>query len=294
MKIRNNVIVLLLLVLMLFSAGCGGEKKSEENRQEQKEMPRAITEIEKGLLSIMQQADLIPVTNRLSGQAQSKAANGAGEDKKKESSTQEKTLTFEETLLGELLQRESEGEGNENGMQEPPESTEAIWDNIKETITELHMRWNELEPLLTEEDIPPAQINYFEEGLDSLTVSGTEQNYFGTMAAANQLSSPLAKFMAPFAEKTISSAYELKFHVRNIVLQAAIDDYTGAQESLDYLKEQTPALANQLDKEEFKALETSLDNLQRVLQKQNLNLVVLNAAVVMENMVKAIENISQE
>jgi len=292
-RIRNNVIVLLLLVLMLFSTGCGGEKKPEGNRQGQKEMPRAITEIEKGLLSIMQQADLIPVTNRLSEQAQSKAANGAGEDKKKESSTQEKTLTFEETLLGELLQRELEGEGNENGKQEPPESTEAIWDNIKKTITELHMRWNELEPLLIEENISPAEINNFEEGLDSLTVSGTEQNYFGTMAAANQLSRPLAKFMASFAEKTISSAYEMKFHVRNIVLQAAIDDYAGAQKSLDYLKEQSPSLANKLDKEEFRALETSLDNLQRVLQKQNLDLVVLNAAVVMENVAQAIENISQ-
>ena len=277
MGLRKKCLLLFLFSLLFFCAGCGGGDNPEGNRQAQKEMPRAIPEMENGLLIILQQADLIPVTTRLSEQGQPAQSDL-------------ELLTFEETLLGELLQREMEAEGGEK--QKPPKNTEIVWDTIKEKITELHSLWNELQPLLMEENIPQTEIVNFEEGLDNLTVLGTEQDYIGTMTTANRLAGHLAKFMLPFTETKVSLAYELKYHVRNIVLQAALNDYARAQESLNYLEEQSPALANKLDEEEFNALKASVDDLQRVLLKQNIELVILNSAIVMENMVQAIEKIS--
>ncbi len=287
-ELKKKCLVFVLLVTMFFLAGCGGEKKSEGNRQEQKEMPRAIMEIESGLLAIMQQADLLPATKTKAEQSQPDSNGGKKEQENGESSTQVNELTYEETILGELLN----AEGVEMEEQQLPESTEIIWDNIKNALTKLYIQWNDLEPLLMEKAIPQAEITSFEEGLDSLTVFTTEQNHFGTMDSANQLTGNLANFMVPFAENIVSTTYELKFHLRNLVLEAATDDYTGAQESLDYIREQQPVLAKSLDKGALTLLETSVDNLQRVLDKQNLELVILNASVVMENIVQSIEKIS--
>lgn len=289
-ELKKKCLVFVLLVMVFLGAGCGGEKKSEENRQEQKEMPRAIMEIESGLLAIMQQADLLPATKTKSEQPQPDSNAGKKEQEQGKSSTQVEELTYEETILGELLS----AEGVEMEEKQLPESTEIIWDNIKKTLTKLYSQWNDLEPLLMEKAIPQAEITFFEEGLDSLTVFTTEQNHFGTMVSANRLTGNLANFMVPFVENIVSTTYELKFHLRNIVLKAAADDYAGAQESLDYIQEQQPVLAHSLDEKELRALELSLDDLQRVLDKQNLELIILNASIVMGNTARVIDKSLRE
>ncbi|NLX91624.1 MAG: hypothetical protein GXZ07_08585 [Firmicutes bacterium] len=285
MGLRKDCIILLLLVLMLIMAGCAGERKSEE-KQEQKEVPPAIKEIEGVLLSIMQQADLIPATEKLSGQSQTNSGSKEGNQEK---GKPVKELTYEDTLLGELLK----AEGFEVEEQKLPQSTDIIWDGINKSIARLYSQWNDLEPLLKEsESVSQAEIAQFEEGLDNLTVFSSEQNYFATMTAANQLTGNLANLMASFADNKVIPLYKLKFHLRSIVLQAATDDYSGAQESLDYIKGQKPVLTQSLDENELRALELSLEDLQRVLDKQNLELVILNASIVMGNTARVIEKSS--
>ena len=159
-----------------------------------------------------------------------------GRNQKWRKSTQVKELTYEDTLLGELLK----AEGFDVEGQTLPQSTDIIWDGINKSITRLYSQWNDLEPLLMEEEsIFQGEITHFEEGLDNLTVFSTEQNYFAAMTAANQLTGNLANFMASFADNKIVPLYKLKFHLRSIVLQAATDNYPKAQESLDYIKEQS-------------------------------------------------------
>ena len=282
MELKKTSITLILLMLLLFITGCGEAGNQAEKQEEQKEMPREISELEKGLLSIMQQADLIPLM-------QLEQAQQAGQQEKEEETLPEGELTFEETILAEILKKEGEGVGLDDPEQEMPENTEIIWDNIKETVTELYDHWGVLEPLLVMENITQNVISDFAEGLDSLTVFITEQNHFNTMFLANQITEDLAEFMVPYTENIVSLTYELKFHMRNIVLETAMDNYAGAQQSLDYVKEHRPDLAKALDESEFREFELSLENLQRVLDKQNLDLVILNAAVVMEDLTRVIE-----
>ncbi len=311
MNLRKSSIVTLLLATIIFIAGCGGESNPNEN--EQTEMPAEIAEIESGLVRIMRQADLVPIV--LSEQAQpdngtAEQENGETEDNAAKTSEEDEEndeeargeseevvaklseLTFEETILSEVLEKETETFDMAD-EEELPESTEIIWDDIKEALAELHNHWNELEPLLVEENVSQDIINYFEEGLDNLTVFSTERDYFGTLDSANQLTAHLAAFMVPFSENIVSLAHELKFHIRNIVLQAANNNYARAQESLDHIKEQRADLAKELDEAEFRKLESSLDNLQRVLDKQKRDLIILNAAVAMENMVQVIERTAE-
>ncbi|MDO9535470.1 MAG: hypothetical protein Q7J85_09090 [Bacillota bacterium] len=293
MLFKKKYLVLTLLFLILNFAGCtavpgcnAGEENSEP-AQEEKEMPNEIKEIETAALEIMQQADLIPLVEVVSQKSDEDAeAEEEGED-------QEVELTFEKTILGEVLKRELEAEDNDEESIQLPGDTEEIWDNIKINATKLHDQWNELEPMVIQENVYTDTINSFEEALDTLTVFVTEQNYFGTLSAANDLTKHLSKIMTPFAENAIPTVNELRYHVRNILLNAAIDNYKEAQESLNYMKEQSLSVTSALEENEERAesLNISLDNLQRALNNQNHGLIKINAAIVMEELIQIMEEL---
>ena len=277
MNLKTKHLVFCVVLLVFLGMGCGGEKKSGQKPETQKTPPEAFADIEKETLNIMQQADLIPIIEE-NMKKEEKAASGANQQENK-AKTQISDLTYEDTLLGELLKTE----GLEMENKEIPQDTAVIWDNIANTITNLHTKWNELQPQVMKESVPPEKIDAFERQLDTLTVFSNEQNYFNTMVAANVLTGNLAELMTPFADQKALPVHEFGYHLRNTVLCAAADDYEKAEESLAYITRRAPVLEESLSKEKFRALEFSLEDLQRVLQKQNLELTILNAAVVMEN-----------
>lgn len=293
---KRKTFFLMLLFLTLFITGCSRffgcsaeKEKPEENSRGQSEIPEEITKIETASLEIMYDADLIPLVELLS--KQSGENTGTGEQKteedKKKKTEQDVELTFEKTILGEVLKRELDMKNNDEKNSQLSKNTEKIWDNIKITVTELHEDWNELEPVLIQKNMYPDTINSFEESLESVTIFVSEENYFGTLTAANELTGYLSKFLAPFAEKTISTVSELKYHTRNIVLSAAVDDFEEAQKSLNYMKEQNRSVISTLEgKNKYKDLNTSLNNLQRALDKQDIGLINIKAAIVMEDLIK--------
>jgi hypothetical protein len=278
MNLKIKCLILCMVFFIFLGMGCGGGKKSSQKPETQKKPPEAFVDIEKGALNIMQQADLVPIIEKNMKEEQKEAEAGANQQESKEK-TRISDLTYEDTLLGELLKTE----GLEMENKEIPQETAVIWDNIASTITNLHTKWNELQPQVIKESVPQEKIDDFERQLDILTVFSNEQNYFNTMVAANMLTGNLAELVSPFVDQKVLPVYEFGYHLRNTVLYAAADDYKKAEESLDYITRRAPVLEQSLSKEKFQALEFSLEDLQRALQKQNLELTILNAAVVMEN-----------
>lgn len=315
--IKSRIFIYISLVfLALLFTGCPQEEPEEI--EEEKEMPEAIGGIERGALEIMRLADLVPVIDKIQeqqvaeeteeNQEQNEDENGQQDDEaepeeqevfnQRQGQSQE-MVTFEETLLAEVLKREEEDEPEvleERGEEaDTPRNAEELWDNVKINVASLHDQWDELEPILIKENVPPDAINQFKEELDTLTQVSVEEDYFGTLVAANQLTEFLPEFMKPFAENNAPIAYELKYHVRNVVLTAAEENYDEAQESLDYMKERVRSLNDDLEEEEAQdtvaELQTSLDNLDRAIEKEELNLIKIKAAVTMENLVEAIDEL---
>ncbi|UNC91942.1 hypothetical protein [Candidatus Contubernalis alkaliaceticus] len=298
MLFKKKTFFLTLLILILLIAGCripgcgSEEENSGENTQNEIEMPEEVEEIESALLEIMHEADLIPLVTLVSQQSGEGAESGNQQSDEQENQEsegeegQEVEITFEKTILGEVLQREldEENDGGENNQL--PTNTEEIWDNIKTNITEVHYQWNELEPKLIQENMYTDTINSFEESLEGLTLFSSEQNHFGTLTEANELTNYLSKFMVPFAENTISTVNELKYHTRNIVLSAAVDNYEEAQESLTYMKEQSLVVTRDLENYNVEDLDTALNNLQRALDTQDVGLIDIKAAIVMEELIQ--------
>ena len=283
MKLRIMCISFIITLLLVAVSGCSMNENNEESSQPKREAPGEIEKIEEIALKIMQQADLIPLTK-------------AATEQPNEESQSEETITFEETILGEVIQKEMNNSGEEN--QELPENTEEIWDSIKESITELYQQWDELEPQLTRENISPDIIKSFDETMDNLTVSGTEENHFSTMVSANQLTEYLSRIMAPFEQNLVPAAYHFKYHTRNVLLAGAANNYLEAQNSLAYMEELKQKISKELDNqgegETAEKLDISLTNLQRVVDKQSLDLMKINASILMENIIEAIQDLEQQ
>lgn len=266
-----------LFMLPVLIAGCGiggiggggGGNSPEDNPEDQVEIPPAITAMERQLLDIMQQADLVPVI--------------------RESSETGAEPTFDETIMGLVLTKEiEEMNGPQEQEEQMPETEEEIWDRIKTTLTDLHNQWNDLEPVLRDKGTPRDNINQFENTLDNLTVLSTEQNYFGVMDGANQLTGDLSDFIYHFAEETTSTAYSLKTHLRNILLRAAEGNYREAEASMDNMRDRQPVLTKTLTDDDAGELDAAMDNMQRAVEKQSLVLVQVNAAVLMEKLASAV------
>ncbi|MBS4025561.1 MAG: hypothetical protein KGZ96_07795 [Clostridia bacterium] len=276
-------ITMMVLFFLFLAVGCPKKENPQAGGEQQKQMPEEIGGIERSAVEIMTQADLIPLIERVSP-------------------VQAETITFEETILTEVLKREQAGQAGDDqeneGGQNIPKDTEEAWDGIKMTLVELYNQWNTLEPLLAEENVPSEAINEFKEALDNLTLVGTNQDYFGTLTAANQITKYLPQFMEPYANNSTPQATELKYYLRSLMLNAAIDDYSAAWENLNQLKARESSIVNDLEEqdaqdtaEEFKS---SLNNLERALDKEDVDLIKINAAIVMNNIMQINEDLARK
>ncbi|MGI6096925.1 MAG: hypothetical protein ACOYBM_02255 [Dethiobacteria bacterium] len=125
--------------------------------------------------------------------------------------------------------------------------------------------------------------------LDQLTISSIEENSLGTLVAANELTAHLSGFMFSFAEDR-ALVYELKSFLRDILLEAAVDNYGEAQANLAYMQEQLPKINEMLKekkgKEQAEKLRLALDDLKRALDEEDAALLKVKAVVVIENLLQ--------
>jgi hypothetical protein len=265
-----------------------------------KSIPPVFKEIEKDTLKIMQQTDQIPYFNRAIAEKKAiEQKNKKMEDKKTSKKSEEKSqsspeepkpMMFRENILKDLLEKEKQGSENNKKEAKPPKDISETWEKINTTILQLHSKWNVLEPLLIQQSTSTEMIAAFKDTLDNLTKYGINKDQFGTLVTANNLTAYLPKFMIYFKKQVPPEIYSLKYHVRNIVLNAAADNYPAAEESLRQIKQQGEMLKTTLIEKKAMSVinqfDTSTTNLQKSLQKKDIDLIKINAGIVMKNIMR--------
>lgn len=316
MKIVRKHILFLIVICIIFSASCSKkpQKPKEKQDDEPKSMPKVIEEIEKDTLEIMNQADMVPYFERVivekkkmeeekkieemqMAKSQDNTGEQKPEEKPKNMSQQEeqpKPMTITESILTDILKKE-EVSSDTSQTEKPPKDIDTVWKKINTSIKGLHYKWNVLEPLLIQQGVAPETIKEFEDTLDSLTNYGIAQSYFDTMTSANKLTAYLPKFMSHFKTEISPITYTLKYHVRDIVLNSAVGQYPTAQEGLSKTKEQSQSLKSELIEKKSKTtadkFDASITNLQKSLDKKDLNLIKINASIVMKNIMLMMDDL---
>ncbi|MCT4605325.1 MAG: hypothetical protein N4A64_04330 [Marinisporobacter sp.] len=319
MKILKKHILLLMTLFIIFSsASCSKkpQKPSSKSENEPKPLPKVVEEIEKDALKIMNTADMVPYFQRVIVEQKNikekekmekmQMAQKNNQDQKKQEEPSKdpqqqeqekpKPKAIEESVLAELLKKEKVT-SEDNQAEKPPKDIAETWKKINETIVGMHNKWNVLEPQLTTASVSPDIITEFEDTLDTLTKYGIEQNYFGTMTTANELTSYLPKFMPYFKKEVPPTVYTLKYLTRNIVLQAAMENYSICQENLNQIKEQGQTLKSDLIEKKAKAtadkFDASVINLEKSIAKKDMNLIRINASIVMKNIMLMMDDLAK-
>ncbi|MFZ5968136.1 MAG: hypothetical protein ACOYVK_13310 [Bacillota bacterium] len=310
MKTMKMSMVLFLIFCMIFSfSGCGSKPKKPSTQEEnaQKPMPKVIEEIEKDALKIMEQADMIPYFQKIIVEKQIKemessaqqsnvdlSISGSGENKlevkadSSEKSEEDKpqSITIEDSILSEILKKEKEN-SDEGQTEKPPKDIEETWKKINDLIKGLHGKWNVLEPQLTPVNVPPEMIGQFEDTLNQLTKFGFDKKYFETISTANNLTAHLPKFMTYYKYDIPPHVYTLKYHIRDIVLNASVGNFQAAQDSLDKFRELSQGLKSELIKKKAQdvsdKLDASVTNLQNAIKNKDMLLLKINAGIVAKN-----------
>jgi len=304
-KIRIFMIAFFLIILL---PACGEKPQKPAPKPEDTlpEMPKVIEEIEKDILKIMTLADKIPYFERVIIQKEKieekskiekiqmaeigEELGQESESKPKTSSPQEqpKPMTIEDSILTEILNKEKTSPEDKK-EDKPPKDIAETWKSINTTTRGLHDKWNVLEPLLIKQTVSPEILTEFEDNMDKLTNLAISKNYFGAITTANKLTSFLPKFMAFYKKDIPPTIFVLKYHLRDVVLNAAVENYPQAQESLNQIKEQSQNIKTDLIEKKAKStaekFDASLANLQKSLEKKDINLIKINAAITMKNII---------
>jgi len=292
--------------------GAPGEEELEQPQEEEEEVPEEIEEIEMASLEIMEEADLVVLLpeeeegedEEGGGEEQEEGNETNQEDEEEESNNQSgDEPDYEETILGEVLSREMEGmeeEEEPEKEEEMPRERQEAWENIKQKVTEIHDQWDDLEPQLKEEGLLEEEINAFEEALEDLTARAAEQDRFATLVQTNKLTDPLADFLVPFYEEPLPEAHQMKYYVRSTVLNSAVEEYNEARNILDEIQERKLEVAGALENAEneegeqmAEELDTSIENLEGALKKEDPGLVKIKASLLMEGIVEIMEELEE-
>ncbi|OWZ82829.1 hypothetical protein [Natranaerobius trueperi] len=313
----NKLLLLFLTTLLLMTTSACMEEEEEDNDEaedEVEELEELVEEIELTTLDILIQADLLPLADAPPVLAQENDEEEEDENDEEEDENDDEEgeddeveengddemeeelqedITFEKTILNEILNKELE-DHEEDDEELLIESSEEIWDDIKDSVTELYESWNELESMLDEKGVPSEVIDPFEQELDTLTVSSSDHDHWKTLISANNLTLHLYNFKSFFSDEVTAQVFEIKYHVRNTVLMTAEENTEEAQNSIDKINELSKEIEIEFSEDEneklYERFMTSLDDLE---EEQNLDLIKLKASSTMENTVELISSIEE-
>lgn len=310
-KLRISIAYVLLICLFTTVSSCS--QKKEETKPAPKDQFEAvqpiIEEVEGGLIAVMSRADVIPYYEKqfaakkkhkeeqqakaeaqATAQGQQGSQPPAGQQATKPEEFKPEPLTINDVLLSEVLKKEVPKDEEEmtKKAEKIPETIELVWQEITSTISTLHEQWNELSTKLKELNVSATAMTNFENALNELTIAATEKKYMETLMSANKTSGYISEFMEESKEAALPPLYQMKYLVRQIVLDSANNDYVKANEHLQALKSQedllAPKLAEKKAEDEASKLKTSIAELEKALKVKDLNLIKVEAAVMSKNL----------
>ncbi len=323
--IKIGLSYFLIFIILCTTVSCANkaEKPTSESEGDPKQMPSIVEEIETDIIGIMAKLDLIPyyeeqITEKKKKEEEKKQfqilmgqgsdSKGNSEEKKQQEGGQQegqegekngsggtdkltefkpKPITINDIILADLLKEEMPKE-EDSKEEEIPSDIVEVWNDINNSIKGIHEKWNSLEPQIVKAGASQTAIESFEDTLNQVTINGTEYKQMETLILSNILTSYIPELVNGFKKKFPNSIYNMKFHVRQIVLDSYNDSFDKAQEHLDKLVIHKDSLVSKLvetkNNELGDKLNTSVFDLKNALESKDINIIKIKATIVIKNL----------
>ena len=275
-RIKIMLIIMLLFFTSLTVSGCGIFKKdsneqSKESEQNEK-IPKPLTELETSLESIFRTL----------------GAPATGNDK--ESSEQQKNSEGQEGTEDKEGTKDKEGTENKEGggeeQQGQVQNKNEPWEQISQTLDQLHEQWNEYMPEAAEKSTDSKVIDNFSDSLNNLTNIITEQDKVKTLLAANNLHSSIPEFYSFYKTKHIGEIKRMVFYTRSCILYSQSEKWTEVDSYMEDLESSWTFLKSALAKEEVESvskLDLSIYELKKVAEVKDSQLINIKGRLTIAN-----------
>jgi len=322
-KKRLIFLVVLIIILNLSLIGCGQKSKSSPSQKPQSEAsgekpkaPKSAETILKDINSLIGELDKRNKTAKapwMAAKSSDQPAAGAEGNSNHSSGNH----TGQGTAQGDAAQGSSEQGGSEgsasgssSGMknsgapamtsgkgQSSAEQDQMQWQKIGMSLMDIHEKWNELEPEAIAAGLPASSRNGFENALQRLTQSVSEQNTDASITAAidlfDQYTSGLSQI---FTLSTPPQLYQVQYRTMAALSAADREDWTAASDEISAALEPWGLLKAQAKKVDNKLLvrcEFSLQDLKTAISKMDPTMVMIKGDIAQANLKNLEKKLSQ-
>ncbi len=305
-KIKFSITTVIIISLILFSLSSCTQKSNNSNPESDESILilSKIATIETEIIGIMNQVDLIPYFEKQIEEKKSKeeekkqmeilTGKKGGEGNNSEQKSEEdgetfkpEPITIDDILLLKITEKESPDIIEEQKEKEIPDDILFIWHDINNNIDKLNVEWDDFKPKLMQKDIPTNAVIGFEKTLNGLTISGAERKYMETLLKTNTLTSYIPQFITNPKDKTSASIYNIKYYLRQIILDIASNNNETITNNLTEINTSKEKLIAKLKEKKFaelaEKLKLSISSLESAILEQDLNLIKIKTSIVMKN-----------
>ncbi len=289
----TSVLIIFLLVLNLSACTRNPENSGPESKDKFNLIYPGILDIYTNLVDIIGQADIIPYYQK---QLKAKEEERDSESAMKDSGPAFKPapITNAELLLVKTIEEEHRY-NIEEIKEKIPEDISFTWQDLSEKINHIHVKWDELKPELLKEDLAATTITGFETALNELTIAVSTCNYFQTLSNSNALAEYIPLFFRELNDRLAASIYYIKYYLRQIILDAAENNYQNINSYLREIQQQQANITSELIAKGADDLADqitlSVATLEEVINLKDLNIIKIKAGLVAKNIKSAQEKL---
>jgi hypothetical protein len=319
---KKVIILFLTITIFLVVSACSQQKpKNSKSKEELKDTQiySNILEINSDLIDIMSQVDLIPYFEKQIKKKKekekkpakkesesSKSSQGDKDQSSSESSSDKSSsgddqkkfkpdpVTINDILLSKVLEQEKTYQTKKAKERKIPENIVSIWHEINTIINDLHQKWDSLKPKLKKMNVASDIIDDFDTTLNNLTVSSTNEKYMETLIQLNKLSFYLPNFIEKVRNKTLATTYQIKYFVRQIVLNRA-NNKKNISELIKKIKHSNDIVSTKLEEKKAKDLskkiKLSIENLKKAVALNDINVIKIKGSILVNDINSATEKI---
>lgn len=293
-KIKFIYIFLLLFFVFGNIVGCGGggqERPEPKSEGDKEKIPPALTTMDESIHKLieniegiddvieMKPEDIKPKEGQQSEQ-QGGQQGGQQEESQQTMSQQQQQPTpppspsTEEQQ--EMIQKEKDAQVLEK------------WKSSEEDLKSIHESWNEYESTALKDGADTGKIDQMENALNKLTSYIEAQDKDGALIEANNIILSLSNFMDFYKGNVDGVLGKIEYMSRQSYMDAKEDNWIGAGEKTQQGETHISTLRQRADiKEEQKPLieklTLSIEDLEKAIVEENLNLLEIKRDIVIKN-----------
>jgi hypothetical protein len=289
---KFKFIYLMLILFFVFGSivGCGGggQERPEPKPDEKEKIPPALTTMDESIHNLIENIEGIDDVIELKPEdikpQEGQQQGGQGQEEEGQSQEEGQQDGAQQSFAQQLSPEEEQ----EIIQKEKDAQVLEKWESSEDELKSIHESWNEYESTALKDGADTGKIDQMENALNNLTSYIEEQDKDKVLIEANNIILSLSNFMDFYKGNVEGVLGKIEYMARQSYMDAKENNWTEAGEKAKQGETHISTLRQRADiKEEQKPLieklTLSIEDLEKAIVEENLNLLEIKRDIVIKN-----------